>query len=201
MNHFPYSFAWRRPHVIVHAHGLNSFIGEGEPVDALDAECKKWHQCRACVHIDIEGCKPNDSASSVSYFQGLGFDYSLTTDCVTPEATNYCTYNDSHPYMLRNCECDEQLAKTLARYYESKDFSTQYVTNLDGTGFDHTNRCVASSKDVGAGLDQSENVVGMPLGLSSWTIECCGSYPHRVPYKNNMNSCCANRDLVPFGAC
>ena len=106
---------------------------------------------------------------------------------MTPEATNYCTYNDSHPCMLRNCECDEQLAKTLARYYESKDFSTQYVTNLDGTGFDHTNRCVAGSKDVGAGLDESENVVGMPLGLSSWTIECCGSYPHRVPYKKNRS--------------
>ena len=34
-------------------------IVHGNPVDAIDAACKEWHQCRACTAIDFNSCDPN----------------------------------------------------------------------------------------------------------------------------------------------
>ena len=31
-------------------------VGHGAPVDAIDAACKEWHQCRSCRTRDYESC-------------------------------------------------------------------------------------------------------------------------------------------------
>ena len=82
----------------------------------------------------------------------------------------------------------------------------QYVTNLDGSGFDYKNQCKTSSSGGadGAGVDENNNVIGTPTGLTDWGFECCGTYPYRVPYKTNRNSCCLGMfwyDVVALGAC
>lgn len=79
----------------------------------------------------------------------------------------------------------------------------EFVTNRDGSGFDHVNKCQPSLNggDDGAGVDASGHVVGAPTGLSDWGFQCCGKYPLRFPYKTNKNSCCANTDIVPLGVC
>ena len=103
---------------------------------------------------------------------------------------------------MNNCLCDEELAYQLGTKLVGQ-VNTNYITNSDGSGFDHVNECKVSSNggDDGAGLDDHGFVVGTPTGLSDWGFECCGTYPFRFPYKTNKNSCCFNSEIVPLGIC
>ena len=191
--------------------------GRGEPVDALDAACKSWHQCRACTKIDNRNCNP--SYSGHPYVQYGHYD--LTSDCVTPEAPNHCIYNqifhsiypsvnppltqEQSTCSYNNCRCDEQLALDIVSFYQrikngQATLSTNYVSKSDGTGFDYNHQC-SSEYAEDAGLDGNNNPIGMPIGFSTWTLACCGEYPNRKPYKTNRNSCCAKKELVPLGVC
>ena len=164
--------------------------GQGEPVDALDAACKEWHQCRACTKIDDRSCNPNDApfyTFDYSNFSGAGNDL--------------CGKNEG--CALHNCQCDQQLGFMLGYFYVSQ-IKMQYVTNVDGSGFDYKNQCKTSSSADGAGVDENNNVIGTPTGLSEWGFECCGTYPNRVPFKTNQNTCCPGLfwyELVSLGSC
>ena len=110
--------------------------------------------------------------------------------------TQFCCQNTG--CALNNCLCDEELAYQLG-YNLIDQINFDYVTHEDGSGFDHISQCSASSN--GAGLDESGEVIGMPTGLSFWTLKCCGVYPHRFSYKTDRNSCCANSFLTSLGEC
>ena len=117
---------------------------------------------------------------------------------------------------FRNCLCDEELAKQITllatrtvscgdsplcteMIFEQID--DQYVTNEDGSGFDYVNKCSNGGSGSDGNMDQTGAIVGVPTGLHNWGFECCGLNPHRYPYKTNMNSCCANTELVALGVC
>ena len=70
--------------------------GRGAPVDALDAACKAWHQCRACTTVDfsdVETCLPNEIAYEV------GFDpITMRIDCQFNK--NECSVSTDDSYNM-----------------------------------------------------------------------------------------------------
>lgn len=78
--------------------------GYGEPVDAVDASCRSFHQCYRCLsdeHSDEEeGCNGED----VRYkFKGSNVNGVKTVQCTDPVGS--CRYNV--------CQCDLALAQKL----------------------------------------------------------------------------------------
>ena len=70
--------------------------GRGAPVDALDAACKAWQQCRACTTVDfsdVETCLPNEIAYEV------GFDpITMRIDCQFNK--NECSVSTDDSYNM-----------------------------------------------------------------------------------------------------
>ena len=198
--------------------------GHGTPVDELDAACKRWHQCRACITIDFgtEGtCDPN----YVGY--DVGFDpVTQRIDCQFN--TDECQFN--------NCGCDEQMVFTLTEQFTSGLFNNQFVTLNDGSGFDHVGQCHAaiphfdnadgSNGNGGDGTEDQTNQGGNGGnggnnsddngGLAMEELQCCGTYPNRfeflthggsrsccgeVTYDTNKHDCCNGGFLGAIGSC
>jgi len=167
--------------------------GHGQPVDALDAACKAWHQCRACTTVDFSTdgtCVPNEVAYEV------GFDpVSMRIDC---------QFNPDECSTM-NCGCDEQLAFTLTDFFANGDFDDQFLTLADGSGFDHAGQCHAAVNTGGNGgtTDDTTNPGGNggndgdnggDDGVVS-ELQCCGTYPSRFEFMTNggSRSCCGDR--------
>jgi len=176
--------------------------GRGAPVDAIDELCKAWTQCRSCTTIDSAGgsCDPNEVPYEV------GFD--PTTNRID------CQFN-SNDCAIDNCKCDENLANALTNAFDS--LNLDFVTNSDGSGFDHVNECKAAptpTQDTNGdgeypNPDHDQN-----------EVQCCGTYPNRftfntqpaygdgprsccgdVTYNTNKRECCANSFLGAIGDC
>ena len=104
------------------------------------------------------------------------------------------------------CECDQQLAFTLSEL--AKSMSEQFVTNADGSGFDHAKKCHAVSggkNDDMYGAPQiftndtnSGSYFGPidPVAIGSASDngerQCCGTYPARFEFSTHGGSraCC-----------
>merc|ERR1712227_480883 len=104
--------------------------GKGQPVDALDQLCKLWHQCRSCNGVD----HPDGDCDSNNVSVEIGMDpATMRIECDGSNPTA-CAKN--------NCKCDDQLAFELNQLLPQMD--TQFITNSDGSGFDHVNECKAA---------------------------------------------------------
>ena len=184
-----------------------NLIGEGTPVDALDEACMNWHKCQACTKIDDNQCNQR-VRYEVDYL--MLKNYEKDTWPYWPRApepdcsanTNICDFG--------RCSCDVELATRLSsiivnnfNYYQdlSKLINHEFVTNEDGSGFDHKNRCKNTSpKPPGSGT-------GSGSGSLSPDISCCGDYPHRQSYSTFRQTCCGKGEvgakpfLVVLGAC
>ena len=113
--------------------------------------------------------------------------------------TNVCDYG--------RCTCDAALAARLSdlmlnKYFALYDYNNlmnnEFVTNQDGSGFDHTNKCNAGLLKVPSSPGDG--------GLSLVTeMACCGNYPNVVSYNTLRQTCCDEGKpgafLVPHGAC
>ena len=86
------------------------------------------------------------------------------------------------------CKCDEELAFELVQARDK--FSDEFVTNEDGSGFDHANQCSSGSGNTG----------GVGDGASSGETQCCGAYPKRVTYNTAKHQCCSG-SLSEIGTC
>ena len=152
---------------------LDHCLGRGTPVDALDDLCRKWHQCRSCTKIDDQSCDQN-----LGQHYGIGYDHDVQR--VTCATNSECVINI--------CKCDEELAYEL--FQAADNMSDQYVTNSDGSGFDHANQCGLGSVSSG----------GNGGGASSGDTKCCGAYPQRVTYNTANHDCCSGA-LSDIGTC
>ena len=189
-----------------------NIIGEGTPVDALDEACMNWHKCQACTTIDDNQCNHR-----VRY----EVDYSMLKNYITDSWPSWptppkpdCSAN-KNVCDLGRCLCDVELATRLAYLINENFYNNQldvqttinheFITNQDGSGFDHTNKCKnGSSKPPSSDLGSSS---GVPTGSLSPEISCCGNYPNRKPYNVFRQTCCGKGQtgaypfLVGFGAC
>ena len=148
-------------------------LGHGAPVDAIDQLCKAWNQCRSCTTIDSTdgSCDPNDVT------------YEVGSDPTTNRID--CQFNDND-CAIRNCKCDENLANALTQAFDS--LSLNFVTNSDGSGFDHVNECKAVTPNPDNNNNGSSNSNQGP-----GEVQCCGTYPNRFTFNTrNTRSCCGD---------
>ena len=187
------------------------FSGQGTPVDRLDQICKEWHQCRACSKLDRYGdrCNPNEVFYEVHYTPGkLYGSYSCSEDF---QLSEFCCNNNSCARF--NCQCDVMLAYEIAKQHRYNDWSSEFIINPDGSGFDER-RCAPMVSNLNANIDAgniagSIDAAGKPGGVSAseWEMGCCGTYPKRSPYQYDRQTCCDQNSwydggfLVPYGAC
>ena len=114
-----------------------------------------------------------------------------------------------------NCRCDEQLAYSLAELAGTYG-DNQYVTNADGSGFDHAGQCHAIINSGGNGGENGGGNGGGNGGNNLNELQCCGTYPNRfefwthggsraccgeVTYNKNRLDCCDDDSLGQIGTC
>ena len=139
-------------------------------------------------------CDPNSTPYQVGWnpiTQHIDCDSYNSSDCAT-----------------NACKCNKQLAFELTAAFD--DMNTDFITNQNGSGFDHVHQCKASSNGGGKGGDGNGN------NGAEATAQCCGSYPNRFTYSDkggitqccgdstynsNKHDCCNNSLLVGIGSC
>jgi len=183
-------------------HAANGIVpGHGTPMDKLDELCHAWQQCRSCTTVDSvdASCDPNSTPYEV------GFDpITMRIDCA---------FNPSD-CAINSCKCDEQLAFELTAALD--DMNTDFITNQDGSGFDHANQCKASSNGGSNSPGGGNGGNGNGNNGAEATTQCCGSYPNRftysdkggvtqccgdATYNSNKHDCCNNSFLAGIGSC
>ena len=151
--------------------------GQGSPIDGLDSLCHKWHQCRSCTTIDSTNgsCNPNEAFYEVAFNP---FTFRLD-----------CQYNPTN-CAKNTCKCDEELAFELVASLD--EMNDNAITHSDGSGFDHTNNCKATTGTNNNGGNGSNEPS---------SVQCCGVYPNRVTYNTGKHDCCNNSFLSNIGGC
>ena len=186
-----------------------NIIVEGTPVDALDEACMNWHKCQACTTIDDDQC---------NHYERYEVDYSILTNYLynmnlpgswpgwPTEPKPDCSAN-TNVCDLGRCLCDVELSTRLANLFIENfkahrfTINHEFITNDDGSGFDHKNKC-----NVGL-LKTPSSGQGSSSGGLSPEMSCCGNYPNRKPYNVFRQTCCGKGEtgaqpfLVGFGAC
>ena len=107
-----------------------------------------------------------------------------------------------------NCECDEELAHTLTNLAVDGQFDEQFLTNDDGSGFDHVGQCHAVTNTGGNSDDNGSDDPTNPNGnggngggnniVDDSTIppvQCCGTYPNRFDFLTHKGNraCCGGK--------
>ena len=94
------------------------------------------------------------------------------------------------------------------------EMDEQFITNADGTGFDHANQC--RSQTTEDDNDPTDDNGGSDDGPIVNEHQCCGTYPNRfgfmdkggeraccgeVTYNTNKLECCNGGFLGAIGSC
>ena len=102
------------------------------------------------------------------------------------------------------CKADEELVFALGGGITPglhsglfHQLNPEFVTNLDGSGFDHQARCGSSGVSVASTNFSDSN----SSGGNSHSFQCCGEYPHRFSYNSNRYQCCADGNIASNGSC
>ena len=98
---------------LLSANFINS--NRGEPVNALDAACRKWHKCNQCTAIDDGSCLGYQHNYGNAEFDSSSKEYSCPSDL------SFCQRNA--------CSCDVALATELADL--SGEYDEAYGENFD----------------------------------------------------------------------
>jgi len=166
----------------------------GQPVDPIDASCKRMSQCYDCAKKDY-----GNTCESVD----TGYKYELVSDPNDPDnhwkKSIRCLNdpkNDKHGCKRSICECDKQLAEDLRENF-THWFQGHHQTQGD---FD-TSICEPNHGNGGSG--------GGPL-------KCCGNkdgprFPYRdngsrkccgdKTYDSNFQECCTGNEVKFTGGC
>merc|ERR1711981_928282 len=181
-------------------------MGYGQPVDPIDASCKRQASCYECAKIDHPG--RNCVADQVQYNYQLNIDatdphnhWKKSIDCLDdPMSGKNGGWSEKFSCRRPICECDKKLAEDLRENFE---FWTVGHHQTQGT-FVPTQECIhtpCANGNCGGGE-------GPP--------ECCGEYPARFPFKTmggarsccgdrtfdtTIQECCQNGDLAAIGTC
>ena len=124
-------------------------------------------------------------------------------ECRTNHYASFCEINI--------CRCDAEFATQLGYLLHEKGVyqivDSRWVTNPDGSGFDHYYWCKLGphGEDLSKPLSSNQGTGnGQPTGPSNWQsswgsiksksyTNCCGDYPQREPYNNQRQTCCYER--------
>lgn len=147
--------------------------GKGAPVDAMDTNCRKLAQCKACVSMDFNSvCDPHQDAYNYD------FDEAAKTITCT-DTTGGCFH--------QACECDKAFAENMAATWNDASYNTFFWHNRvnikqGNAVFDKDTTCVINS----TGVDNDK---------------CCGNYPDRRPFSDFTYECCDDGSVRTIGNC
>lgn len=174
-------------------------VGFGQPIDEVDASCKRQASCYECAKMDHQGRNCVADQVQYNYQLNVGADnWGNSIECLDePNSGKNGGWSEKFSCRRAICECDKKLAEDLREH-----FHVWTHENHQGQGdFNPVAQCLKSPGN-GAGFD------GTP--------ECCGEYPNRFPYKTNQGSrmccgdktydsslfeCCASGNIAAIGAC
>jgi len=166
--------------------------GAGQPVDEVDASCKRQASCYECAQMDHQGrtCSPDSTQYSYNLVSDVNEpdNHELKSiECLDdPNSGKNGRWSEKYSCRRSICECDKKLAEDLREnfYIWTHDNHSEQGT------FDPPTQCIKSFS-TGSGQE------GPP--------ECCGDYPERFPYKsqNGARNCCGNKtyDVTMFECC
>lgn len=156
-------------------------IGGGQTHDVTDHHCKELYRCYKCVKNDY-----SKSYSEVDYF------VDFTTGSNGRELD--CTVNAQQD-AENICECDKRFAEAIAE--------TEQLCLSDPAGADSSNGpyCMDESYRTTTGTVPGTSNAGSfdPKtctdghdhdSSSTGKDQCCGIYPNRYPYDENVEECC-----------
>jgi len=166
--------------------------GLGDPLDVIDEICKRYQACSKCVAIDNEGelTAQGEVCSWSTARYEIAFDAdSSRFGCDDKSTKSECGRGQ--------CQCDTELSFELVENIDefNKKLSQQH-------GFEFDDECVPATSPTGSGP-----------GVET-TLECCGDYPARIPFKSSekrqcckdkvyatSKNCCKKDALVPIAEC
>ena len=148
-------------------------MGYGEPVDAVDASCRSFHQCYRCLddeHSDeAEGCSGDQTRYK---FKG-SISSTGEREATCSNTPGSCKYNV--------CQCDLELAKRLSTAVTEWDVSHHSKFG----GFDREATCIKNGQGNGHEFE-----------------ECCGD-KNTFPLNQirRSNQCCVGTESKPQSQC
>ena len=177
--------------------------GVGQPIDEVDASCKRQASCYECAKMDHPGREC--VADKVQYSYALNVDsndpedhWKKSIECLDePNSGKNGAWNEKSSCRRSICECDKKLAEDLREHFHVWTHENHQIQG----SFDPVAQCLKTPGN-GNGAD------GEP--------ECCGEYPNRFPYKTNQGArmccgdktydsslfeCCSDANIAALGTC
>ena len=153
----------------------------GEPVNALDAACRKWHKCNQCTMIDDSACLGYQHNYGIASYDSQNKQYVCSN-----EAENTCKHNA--------CTCDVALASELADL--SDEYEEQYGPTFDVT------QCPAGMGGNASNNKQTDQCCGsypdrFPFSSESGQRNCCNGKVS-APFSRKATACVLRFLPVPF---
>jgi hypothetical protein len=147
--------------------------GKGQPVDESDGFCKTLHEGYECAIRDAEDRGDACTPWEVTYVSGINQNAGVAAACADFNAGNDCA--------IAACTVEGYYVETVFAFAfsgSSPDFDQ--FSHANGFDADPTQGCPVKK---GAG------------GNYSPERSCCGSYPHRFPFKtlDGERACCGSR--------
>ena len=155
--------------------------GKGDPVDAIDALCKDLHAGYECILRDFDNptrpelsCIPWEVDYNSAYAGGyhpLGKEPGhIEDECNRINTVGTC----------QNAVCRVE-GYFMQGYFFEQFFNFGFDAQFNHATFDPQANCFSTVHQLGPYVD-----------------DCCGSYPHRMPFRNrDDNKCCGNNTYNP----
>lgn len=143
--------------------GEHLLTGGATPVNQFDEICKNLQLCLRCAKMDGENDGYDCDPKTVEYniaMEWLNSDEALFSEC---EALNQADHCATHC-----CTCEVDMINSL--------IGTIWKMELYEPAYKHSN-----------GFSREENCPTNPQHTLS---ACCGYYPKRFPYSNEVRQCC-----------
>jgi len=155
------------------------YKGKGAAIDPIDQYCKLLHQGYECIIMDFQNtpfaCVPWEVSYNSAYAGGY-HPLGLTPGHIEAECDSLNT-----PGTCQNAAC-------RVEGYFLQGFFGEAIFNL-GIDENHNHE---------KGFDPDTNCPTITHTPGPFTMECCGEFPKRFPYKNRTdNKCCGTSTYNP----
>lgn len=155
-----------------------AFSYNGEPLDELDALCKKLYRAQKCIDLDATAGNWNKNCDIMDSFK-IYEDGNGGLTCEEPQGQDNTDRADCKLHMC----------------YLELDF-TGKIADLFNSGWDYQ-----ESMKGWSASDYQANCVKQPSNTGSNTeLSCCGEGLERKTFNTMVNQCC-NEEVTSIGSC
>lgn len=154
--------------------------GHGPVVDNKDSLCRDLARCHRCISMDFntpENLGANGGADIIDVDEDK-YRFDVVNGTISCEKN---TEKGAHQSKRDLCECDAKFATDLAAIWRDEDFDESYWLPPKHV------KLIEKGKMANNKFDIINICVGTQMGRSD---KCCGAYPNRHPYNDEVRSCC-----------